>query len=88
MHSIDVPDPNGLPEFVDRLESAIATALDRPPIPEASRFVNQWTWNAVFGRVEAVWKDRSEWGTTFENIAYFRPTGEPDVPAEELGVWV
>ena len=39
-------------------------------------------------RVEAVWKDRSEWGPTFENIAYFRPTGEPDVPAEELGVWV
>jgi uncharacterized OB-fold protein len=39
-------------------------------------------------RVEAVWKDRSEWGTTFENIEYFRPTGEPDVPAEKLGVWV
>ena len=39
-------------------------------------------------RVEAVWKDPSEWGTTFENIAYFRPTGEPDVPAEKLGVWV
>jgi hypothetical protein len=39
-------------------------------------------------RVEAVWKDRSEWGTTFENSEYFRPTGEPDVPAEKLGVWV
>lgn len=39
-------------------------------------------------RVEAVWKDRSEWGTTFENIAYFRPSGEPDVPAEKLGDWV
>ena len=39
-------------------------------------------------RVEAVWKDRSEWGPTFGNIDYFRPTGEPDVAAEKLGVWV
>ena len=30
-------------------------------------------------RVEPVWKDRSEWGTTLESIAHFRPTGEPDV---------
>ena len=29
-------------------------------------------------RVEAVWKPREEWGTTIENIRYFRPTGEPD----------
>lgn len=29
-------------------------------------------------RVEAVWKDRSEWGPTLESIAHFRPTGEPD----------
>ena len=29
-------------------------------------------------RVEPVWKDRSEWGPTLENIAHFRPTGEPD----------
>jgi uncharacterized OB-fold protein len=33
-------------------------------------------------RVEAVWKDSSEWGTTFENIRYFRPIDEPDVPFE------
>ena len=39
-------------------------------------------------RVEAVWKDKKEWGPTFENIDYFRPTGEPDVPVEQLGVWV
>ena len=39
-------------------------------------------------RVEAVWRDPAEWDTTFENISYFRPTGEPDVPAEKLGVWV
>ncbi|CAB4536765.1 unannotated protein [freshwater metagenome] len=29
-------------------------------------------------RVEPVWKDRSEWGPSMENIEHFRPTGEPD----------
>lgn len=29
-------------------------------------------------RVEPVWKDRSEWGPTLENIEHFRPSGEPD----------
>lgn len=33
-------------------------------------------------RVEAVWKPREEWGTTIENIRYFRPTGEPDADFE------
>lgn len=33
-------------------------------------------------RVEAVWKPRDEWGTTIENIKYFRPTGEPDADYE------
>ena len=33
-------------------------------------------------RVEAVWKPRSEWGTTIENISHFRPTGEPDADFE------
>jgi uncharacterized OB-fold protein len=39
-------------------------------------------------RVEAVWAPRESWGNTFENIRYFRPTGEPDVPVEKLGAWV
>jgi len=34
-------------------------------------------------RVQAVWRPREEWGTTFENIRYFSPTGEPDVPYEQ-----
>ena len=38
-------------------------------------------------RVEAVWKPEEEWGPTLENIRYFRPTGEPDVPSEKLGDW-
>lgn len=29
-------------------------------------------------RVEPVWRDKSEWGPTLENIAHFRPSGEPD----------
>ncbi|CAM3221543.1 OB-fold domain-containing protein [Nocardioides dubius] len=33
-------------------------------------------------RVEAVWKPREEWGTTIENIDYFRPTGDPDADYE------
>lgn len=33
-------------------------------------------------RVEAVWKPREEWGHTLENIAHFRPTGEPDADFE------
>ncbi|MEO5664623.1 MAG: OB-fold domain-containing protein [Nocardioides sp.] len=33
-------------------------------------------------RVEAVWRPRDEWGTTIENIAHFRPTGEPDADYE------
>ena len=39
-------------------------------------------------RVEAVWAPKEEWGPTFENIKYFKPSGEPDVSAEELGDWV
>jgi len=33
-------------------------------------------------RVAAVWRPRELWGTTPENIEYFRPTGEPDAPFE------
>ena len=39
-------------------------------------------------RVEAVWRPRAEWVPSFENIRYFRPSGEPDVPIERLGAWV
>jgi uncharacterized OB-fold protein len=39
-------------------------------------------------RVQAVWAPQDQWGPTFENIRYFRPTGEPDVPVQKLGAWV
>ncbi len=35
-------------------------------------------------RVQAVWKPESEWGPSAENIRYFKPTGEPDVPFEKF----
>ena len=35
-------------------------------------------------RVEAVWAPKEEWGPTFENIRYFRPIDEPDVPFDDF----
>lgn len=35
-------------------------------------------------RVEPVWVDDSELTTSMENIRYWRPVDEPDVPAEQL----
>lgn len=36
-------------------------------------------------RVEAVWKPAEEWGYAMDNIRYFRPLDEPDVPVERIG---
>lgn len=35
-------------------------------------------------RVEAVWRDPAEMEPSFETIRYFRPTGEPDAPIDEV----
>jgi hypothetical protein len=35
-------------------------------------------------RVQAVWKDPSDFGITFENIRYFKPLDEPDVPYDDF----
>lgn len=35
-------------------------------------------------RVEPVWKKEEDWSYSFENILYFKPTGEPDVDVESL----
>lgn len=35
-------------------------------------------------RVQAQWKDRSEFGPTFQNIKWFHPIDEPDVPFEKF----
>jgi len=36
-------------------------------------------------RVQAVWKPEGEWGYSMDNIRYFRPLDEPDVPVERIG---
>jgi hypothetical protein len=36
-------------------------------------------------RVRAVWKPDDELGATAENVLYWEPTGEPDVPVDEAG---
>jgi uncharacterized protein len=35
-------------------------------------------------RVRAVWRPREEWGQTMANIKWFEPTGEDDVPDDDL----
>ncbi|MBN7798025.1 Zn-ribbon domain-containing OB-fold protein [Parahaliea mediterranea] len=36
-------------------------------------------------RVRAVWKDASEWDYSMDNIQYFKPIDEPDVPVAQIG---
>ena len=36
-------------------------------------------------RVQAVWKPEEEWDFAMDNIQYFKPIDEPDVPVEEIG---
>ncbi len=35
-------------------------------------------------RVRASWRPREEWGRTMANIRWFEPTGEPDVPFDDI----
>ena len=36
-------------------------------------------------RVQAVWKPEAEWDYAMDNIRYFKPIDEPDVPVERIG---
>ena len=36
-------------------------------------------------RVQAVWKPEEEWDYAMDNIRYFKPLDEPDVPLEMIG---
>jgi uncharacterized OB-fold protein len=36
-------------------------------------------------RVQAVWKPEEEWDYAMDNIRYFKPIDEPDVPIEKIG---
>ena len=36
-------------------------------------------------RVQAVWKPEAEWGYAMDNIRYFKPIDEADVPSDDIG---
>ena len=36
-------------------------------------------------RVQAVWRPQEEWDYAMDNIRYFKPIDEPDVPVEKIG---
>jgi uncharacterized OB-fold protein len=36
-------------------------------------------------RVQAVWKPQAEWDFAMDNIRYFKPIDEPDVPVDKIG---
>tara|TARA_R110001592_G_scaffold110989_2_gene307718 strand:- start:4939 stop:5916 length:978 start_codon:yes stop_codon:yes gene_type:complete len=36
-------------------------------------------------RVEALWRPEEEWGFAMENIQYFKPIDEPDMPVDQIG---
>ena len=36
-------------------------------------------------RVQAVWKPEAEWDYAMDNIRYFKPIDEPDVPIDRIG---
>jgi len=60
LETVDRPHPDGLPDFVDRIETAIGNALDKPPLGDPARTMSgalaHFSWGAVFTRVEAVWR--------------------------------
>jgi glycosyltransferase involved in cell wall biosynthesis len=61
MRSIDVPDPKGLPGFVDSIVEAISTALDAPPAADDPHTLGvaiaPFGWRAVFGRVARMYNE-------------------------------
>lgn len=56
LEGIDTPAPDDLPLFTRNLTAALGRALDDP---EQGREpdLHQFTWDAVFGRVEQIWRD-------------------------------
>jgi glycosyltransferase involved in cell wall biosynthesis len=60
LETVDRPRPEDLPTFVDRLETAIQSAIDAPPIGNPARTMPgalaYFSWGAVYNRVEAVWR--------------------------------
>lgn len=61
LRNADIPFESDLPLFVDHLTRAIENTISKQPIDtdsaEFSRMLAPFTWNAVFTKVEAVWKN-------------------------------
>jgi glycosyltransferase involved in cell wall biosynthesis len=58
LRDADQPLPEDLPHFVDALADALDRALSRPPLGEPDpAALAPFTWDAVFGRVEAIWNE-------------------------------
>lgn len=55
MSAVDTPLRQDLPPFAERLEAALARALRRDD-PVAAVKLDEFTWQAVFRRVERVWR--------------------------------
>ncbi len=56
MVEVDRPSPEGLPAFRERLLAAIESALDAPPLREPPDGLADFTWAAVFARIDRVWQ--------------------------------
>jgi glycosyltransferase involved in cell wall biosynthesis len=54
---VDVPEPDDLPAFVERLHAAMATALDAGEIDLRPVALAPFTWSAVYRRIESVWRE-------------------------------
>lgn len=61
LESVDRPRAADLPAFADRLQEAIESALDAPPLGDPHQrtagALSHFTWDAVFDRVERVWSE-------------------------------
>jgi len=59
LETVDRPRLQDLPAFVDRLQTALAVALEAPPVGDPARLMPDalagFTWDAVYSRVEPVW---------------------------------
>lgn len=52
----DRPRPDDLPGFVGELAAAIERSLARPPLVPEAHVLARFTWEAVFTRIESVWR--------------------------------
>jgi glycosyltransferase involved in cell wall biosynthesis len=53
---VDTPVPAELPAFVDRMKAGIERALRAAPLGDQTERLRSFTWQAVFERIERVWR--------------------------------